>query len=580
MSTTIHRLTAGRALILIGLSLILVVNLTAPRAVRANPGVFYAAPTVQGSGDCSSWTHACTLQTALAAAVSGDEIWVKAGVHKPTSDPGNRSAFFALKNGVAVYGGFAGGETSLEQRDWQVNATILSGDIDDDDINADGNFIAETTGDIQGNNSYQIVYSGGVNAITRLDGFVITAGDGVGRNAGAGMMVSDSSNLTLINLIIIGNKSNTGSGMYIGASSPALINIQFINNYSTYRGGGLRISSSDGTTITNSLFLGNHSEDHGGAIEINYSGIFGVGVTFTNVAFWGNSSATVAAGIFSDNSRLILNNLTFSGNSTPIDPAGIYSYQSIWTINNVIMWGDQSATNAEFIRDTSYYSPVTIQHSNIHGCGPSGATWNTDNCGTDGSGNIDSDPLFLDTSGGNLRLQLTSPAIDAGNNASVPASITTDIDGKARFVDIASVSDTGSGTAPIVDMGAYERYEDSTAPTVLSITRLDPNPTNSDSVHYKVIFSEAVIGVQAGDFSLTATGLTGASVTGVTGSGATYTVTVNTGSGSGTSRLDIPATATISDLIGNPLSGLPYTGGEEYEVSKVRWIFLPLVVKN
>ena len=57
---------------------------------------------------------------------------------------------------------------------------------------------------------------------------------------------------------------------------------------------------------------------------------------------------------------------------------------------------------------------------------------------------------------GNLRLQLTSPAIDAGNNAAVPSGVTTDLDGSPRIVDIASVPDTGSGTAPIVDMGAYE----------------------------------------------------------------------------------------------------------------------------
>jgi uncharacterized repeat protein (TIGR01451 family) len=57
---------------------------------------------------------------------------------------------------------------------------------------------------------------------------------------------------------------------------------------------------------------------------------------------------------------------------------------------------------------------------------------------------------------GNLRLQFTSPAIDAGNNAAVPAGVTTDLDGNPRFVDIPAVPDTGNGTPPIVDMGAYE----------------------------------------------------------------------------------------------------------------------------
>jgi len=70
-------------------------------------GIRYAAPSAVGSGDCSSWATACTLQTALAGAASGDEIWVKMGVHYPGA-AGNRSATFTLKNGVSVYGGFGG----------------------------------------------------------------------------------------------------------------------------------------------------------------------------------------------------------------------------------------------------------------------------------------------------------------------------------------------------------------------------------------------------------------------------------------------------------------------------------------
>ncbi|WP_025007250.1 hypothetical protein [Marinilabilia salmonicolor] len=68
------------------------------------------------------------LQTALAAAVAGDEVWVAAGIYKPTTD-GDRTIGFDLKDGVHYYGGFAGNETELSQRDWRLNETILSGDI-------------------------------------------------------------------------------------------------------------------------------------------------------------------------------------------------------------------------------------------------------------------------------------------------------------------------------------------------------------------------------------------------------------------------------------------------------------------
>jgi len=175
MKKTTRNLIAGMALLLIGLSLAIAVTLTAPQPARANPGILYAAPVAQGSGNCSSWANACTLQTALANAVSGDEIWVKAGVHYPGA-AGNRTATFTLKNGVALYGGFAGTETARDQRNWTTNKTILSGDIDKNDINTDGNYIAETWNDIQGENAYHVVTGSGTNSTAVLDGFIITAG--------------------------------------------------------------------------------------------------------------------------------------------------------------------------------------------------------------------------------------------------------------------------------------------------------------------------------------------------------------------------------------------------------------------
>ena len=114
-------------------------------------------------------------------------------------------------------------------------------------------------------------------------------------------------------------------------------------------------------------------------------------------------------------------------------------------------------------------------------------------------------------------------------------------------------------------------------PTVVSSIRADPNPTNAASVNFIVTFSEAVNGVGADDFSLFTTGsISDASVTNVSGSGAIYTVNVNTGAGSGTLRLDVPATATVTNLAGYPLAGLPYTSGEAYTV--VVMIFLPLIL--
>ena len=120
---------------------------------------------------------------------------------------------------------------------------------------------------------------------------------------------------------------------------------------------------------------------------------------------------------------------------------------------------------------------------------------------------------------------------------------------------------------------------DLVAPSVTSSVRAGPNPAHTASVNFTVTFSESVTGVNTSDFSLTVTGVTGASVTGVSGSGSLYTVTVSTGSGNGSLRLDVPMGATIMDAAGNSLAGLPYTAGQTYTIEAMRYVFLPLIVR-
>ncbi|RCK72766.1 MAG: Fibronectin type III domain protein [Anaerolineae bacterium] len=122
---------------------------------------------------------------------------------------------------------------------------------------------------------------------------------------------------------------------------------------------------------------------------------------------------------------------------------------------------------------------------------------------------------------------------------------------------------------------SYTWTIDTGAPTVVSITRLGTSPTNASQVQFSVVFSEAVIDVDAADFALTTTGgITGASIAEITGTGETRTVTVNTGTKDGTIRLDVSDTATITDLAGTGISNKPYTGDESYTIDKT----LPQVV--
>ncbi len=133
----------------------------------------YVKWDASGTGDGTSWTNAYTsLQSAISVAMSGDAIWVAAGTYKPT-DGTDRTVSFQLKNGVAVYGGFAGTETILNQRNMRDNETILSGDIG-------------ITGD-NSDNTYHVVYNYEKDNTALLDGVTITGGNANGTyNDGSG----------------------------------------------------------------------------------------------------------------------------------------------------------------------------------------------------------------------------------------------------------------------------------------------------------------------------------------------------------------------------------------------------------
>jgi hypothetical protein len=107
-------------------------------------------------------------------------------------------------------------------------------------------------------------------------------------------------------------------------------------------------------------------------------------------------------------------------------------------------------------------------------------------------------------------------------------------------------------------------------PFAAAITRLDPSPTSAGLVRFNVLFTSAVSGVDMSDFTLTSSGaVDGASVTEVAGTGGTYVVTVNTGSGDGTLRLDLVDDDTIRDGSSAPLGGIGtgnanFNSGEAY----------------
>jgi len=237
------------------------------------PAIIYVDDNANGNNDGSSWANAFNyLQDALTAAWSGDEIWVAQGTYKPDQGngiiPGDRTATFQLKNGVTLKGGYAGeGTPDPNARDIQLYETILSGDLDDNDVEIE-NFEWETLYDFtshpsRGENSYTIVTGNGTDSTAMLDGFTITAGHANNPDAD------------------YGSPENNGGGMYNESGSPTLINctfhintIQSIWNSAGTRGGGMYNSNSSPTLrhcyfIENIVFSGDVTSHGGGMFNIN-----------------------------------------------------------------------------------------------------------------------------------------------------------------------------------------------------------------------------------------------------------------------------------------------------------------------
>ncbi len=215
--------------------------------------IFYVDQDASGLQEGTSWTNAYTdLQDALVVVTANDEIWVANGTYKPTDDF-NRDISFFIPSGVEIYGGFVGGETHLEQRDWINNPTILSGNIGSENIRTD--------------NTYHVVSVSDSIDTTILDGLTISDGnadgtDSSGRDDGGGIVGFGNSNatFTLKNLIVSNNlATGFGGGFYLEGGNYNFINVTFKNNFAN-EGAENIYASVDSLTVENVLFFGNESQ--------------------------------------------------------------------------------------------------------------------------------------------------------------------------------------------------------------------------------------------------------------------------------------------------------------------------------
>jgi hypothetical protein len=178
--------------------------------------------------------------------------------------------------------------------------------------------------------------------------------------------------------------------------------------------------------------------------------------------------------------------------------------------------------------------------------------------------------LLLAPARGQTGPQITQSSIAGGGGVSTQGTLRVE-----GTIGQSSAGASSGGTFTL-DGGFFAPGQ---GPSVLSVARTSANPSTQNSlVGYAVTFDEPVTGVDAADFHLTTTGLNGASVTSVMGSGAVYNVTVAAGTPSstavGTLRLDVVDDDTVAngggDLLGGTGAGNGnFTSGEVYTVEPI-----------
>ena len=273
-----------------------------------------------GANDGSSWANAYNdLQSALATAEEGDQIWVAEGTYKPAAPGGSQSATFLLNKNLKLYGGFAGTEVSLSQRgDPSQHPSILSGDLNGNDI--PGNFSQNRS-----DNVYCVMtVNQNVSAENLIDGFFIRSGHANGsvttNKNGGGLNLRGAS--TIRNCSFGENFANeAGGGISIhGTSVGAIIQNCELNTNQANAGGGIFCASKQ-FEIEDCTFLNNATVD--GIYEKHGGGIFLVNATglIRNCHFINNSSLESGAGLFtwtssgSNGDELNIENCTFEKNN-------------------------------------------------------------------------------------------------------------------------------------------------------------------------------------------------------------------------------------------------------------------------
>jgi hypothetical protein len=388
-------------------------------ALLASPvlaSVHHVRRDAGAGGDGTSWATAFQqVQDALAIAQSGDQVWVAKGTYRPGTGASPRTVRFDVSSGIALYGGFAGDELTLDERDWVANETVLSGDL----LLDDGPGFANRS-----DNCHRVVVvTGRSGSPVTIDGFTVRGGNanGIGplgnEGRGGGVFSECNSTVSLRHLQVVDNEAT-------GTSTEG-------------QGGGVYSIAGGLIDLEQCTLRGNRAGAGGGAYFFAYARV--VGCLFQGNVTTG-SGDVAATLVIQDGNGQVANTAIVHNQGMGLAHC---CAQNNLTLANSIVWGNSGIPLGPF---TTF--------------GGGGA-----NVVEGGSaGGLDLDPLFVDplgpdgvagTGDEDYRLSCVSPLIDRGSNA-LALGATLDLAGHSRFVDDPAVPDQGAGTAPIVDIGPYE----------------------------------------------------------------------------------------------------------------------------
>lgn len=465
-----------------------VLAIASPIVLAGGLPVIHVDASAAAGGDGASWGSAfADLQDALDAAdaMGGTaQVWVASGIYTPGSGSTDRASTFELIDGIELYGGFAGGESSIEQRDPIANEAVLSGDLGTPGVSSD--------------NAYHVVTFDDFLSHCVIDGFVVEHGaaTGSGDDARGGGIFVKFASIDVRSCVFFANDAEeSGGAIHAGTIAKAHVEDCLFLANSAQTGGAVHMT--DGGSIEGSAFDGN-SGDFGGALAVccasvtisdtsfrNNFGNLG-GAVFSSSAdllarrcdFFGNAaiqgggaylagsgekrllscrlgdnvaneggavwnsaslemtncqvvrnmSLTFGGGLFaSAGNDLAMTNSTVVANECFFTGAGVYVGQGVAAIANSILWDNEDSNGkveSAQVRTTSL-SSASVVYSNISG-------WEGQ-----GEGNFEADPMFVDpigadgvlgTADDNLALLPESPCVDRGDATLLPAD-GADLDG-------------------------------------------------------------------------------------------------------------------------------------------------------